>query len=138
MKIEFFPTRTAARDAAKLAGVKPIDNGADSAPGKRWSIQMSDCFYHAAEETSRANENWAKSAPGKATAAIILPPATDAAPVVDPVVSVSVDPVPVLHVARHPSGRRFPFSSRSTLAQGSNGRKIPVEWRKRHHMEIHA
>lgn len=124
MKIVFFPSRTAARNAAKLAGVKPIDNGADSAPGKRWAIQVENV----APETI---------APGKPSAPAMLPPAEDAAPISDPVVAVSAEVV-TLAAPRHPSGRRYPFQSRSTMVQGSNGRKIPVEWRKRHALEIHA
>lgn len=66
MKIEFFANRTIARNAAKIAGVKLIDNGAESAPGKRWAIQI---------ETVAP----AMIAPGKPSAPVMLPPADIAA-----------------------------------------------------------
>lgn len=36
----YFATRTAARTFANKRGVKPKDNGASAAPGRRWSVSM--------------------------------------------------------------------------------------------------
>lgn len=135
----FFSSRTAAREAAKVAGVKPIDNGKDSAPGKRWSIQVSDCFKTGFNESNALRVEWENKnspvkAPGKSADPIILPGANEPAPAV----KVTAEAVEILTSPRQPSWRRYPFQSRSTMVQGSNGRKIPVEWRQRHTMAVHS
>jgi len=127
MKNIFFPTRTACRDAARLAGLKPIDNGSDAPKGKRWSIEMPDQLHQAMTETAAQHAQWKNDNAVKVS--VSLPGKEIKAPVSNPVLS----------IPQHLLGERkqrlftrsgYPFAARTTQAQGHNGRKIPVDWRK--------
>lgn len=127
MKNIYFPSRTACRDAAKLAGLKPIDNGSDAPKGKRWAIEMPDHLHQAMTETAAKHAQWQNDNAVKVS--VSLPAKEVKAPVSNPVLS----------IPKHLLGERkqrlftrsgYPFAARSTLAQGHNGRKIPVDWRE--------
>lgn len=102
MNIQFFANRTTARNAAKIAGVKLIDNGAESATGKRWAIEI---------------------APVVKVEVSTVP----AAPLPSPALKIDRAPLSV----RHPNGKRFPGRrQRQTMVIGHQGNKIPVIWCK--------
>ncbi|UYL84990.1 hypothetical protein pEaSNUABM55_00217 [Erwinia phage pEa_SNUABM_55] len=122
MNIQFFANRTLAREAAKAAGVKTIDNGKDAAPGKRWAIEVPDCVQAAFNETANAHADWQKNNALKVEVSTV-----PAAPLPAPALKIDR----ALLSVRHPNGKRFPGRrKRQTMVIGHQGNKIPVTWCK--------
>lgn len=126
MNIQFFANRTLAREAAKAAGVKPVDNGKDSAPGKRWSIEVPPATQIAFNETAKARSEWQKN---KAPAVNVSLSVESSAPGPAPSPEKRRDPLSL----SFPTGKRFPGKRRQrvTTVTGKAGNQIPVTWRNR-------